>query len=277
MMPRNRYHAFISYSHADEPIVKPAAQLLRLWRRRVFWDTEIQPGEQWAERIERAISASDQVIVFWCCHSAQSEWVSRETELARAASKPLTPVLLCKYPAQHPLSSYQWIDLTICNHPCLDHPGVGADISNKMLPLLPLLDQEFGLRSLEPEHVAEAWRRHTAAHVTSAYALGGGIAGAGLLTFAQALTGMHNSGSKILSRIVAALGGASLCALGLSIAKGAYESAHAEYNSQLLALVVDAVIRRRSATRQESTERVTAVGVVRSERTPTEVTRAGVP
>lgn len=149
------YDAFISYSRVDEHLLKPVVQLLSISNRRIFWDTQtIQPGEKWSEAIEEALVSSATVVVLWCCHSAKSDWVKRETTLAAGSAIPLIPMLLCWTSLEAPLSNYQWIDLrAVIRHTC-GHPMNSAVIAGVQLPLAPAMN----LPSFDPEVVDAAWR-----------------------------------------------------------------------------------------------------------------------
>lgn len=118
------YDAFISYSHAHKAIVQPIAQLLSIDNRRVFTDTTIPPGVKWHDEINGAIQDSRFIVLLWCCDAANSDYVNNEIKIALSMGKSLVPVLLCGYPVPHPVSEWQWIDLTkLFPHTCiLGHP-----------------------------------------------------------------------------------------------------------------------------------------------------------
>ena len=154
----NTYDAFVSYSRADEKLVKPVVQFLSVGGRRVFWDsTNIEPGERWSNSIMEAVRNSSTIVVLWCCHSARSAWVAHEAAAATAGSKPVVPVLLCSFPLQPPLSEYQWIDYrSSVTHQCAVHgteeppPAQGVRIAR-------LLDLGVGLESFDPSDAQRAW------------------------------------------------------------------------------------------------------------------------
>lgn len=148
-----RYDAFVSYSRIDEKLMNPVVKFIAIGKRKVFCDVrDIEPGERWADKIEQAVRDSSTVIVLWCCHSAQSEWVRHETAIATAASIPLVPVLLCPHPAPSPLSDYQWIDYRdSIRHDCLPPGGPAKD--NPASPVPSALPGAVGLESFAPDNV----------------------------------------------------------------------------------------------------------------------------
>jgi TIR domain len=86
---------FISYSHTDAELIEPVVGLLRGLVGLVFQDIYgIQPGKKWRDEIERAISMADLVVLFWCVHSASSEEVQAEYQLALNGGRDVLPVLL---------------------------------------------------------------------------------------------------------------------------------------------------------------------------------------
>ena len=72
------YDAFLCYSHLDSETVENVARRLRdEGNVRVWIDTVIQPGTHWSPVIERALSESRRVVVFWSKLAVESEWVGR--------------------------------------------------------------------------------------------------------------------------------------------------------------------------------------------------------
>jgi hypothetical protein len=50
------------------------------------------------------------VLVFWCEHSAASDWVCQEYEAGIRANKEIIPILLDNTELPDPLRAYQWLD-----------------------------------------------------------------------------------------------------------------------------------------------------------------------
>jgi hypothetical protein len=56
-------------------------------------EEDIQPGEQWSERIRHAIERSDHVVVLWTPAAAASQWVHHEYRSAIEGGIPVLPVV----------------------------------------------------------------------------------------------------------------------------------------------------------------------------------------
>lgn len=84
---------FISYSREDRAKAEQVARGLQAMGLECFWDTEIPPGQTWADYIEGKLSACKSVIVLWSAHSTGSQWVREEARMGRDKGK-LIPALL---------------------------------------------------------------------------------------------------------------------------------------------------------------------------------------
>jgi TIR domain len=116
-----RYDAFISYSHKDAEVVKPLVELLSLNDRRVFWDQELAPGDQWNQVIRSSVRRSRIFVLFWCCDTGQSDYTAEEIAVALRLKKKIVPVKLCPAVMPQPLAQWQWIDLQKrVEHRCAD-------------------------------------------------------------------------------------------------------------------------------------------------------------
>jgi TIR domain len=103
---------FISYSSEDRDKIDPIVQLVRALKKdSVFVDfISIRPGEKWADEIIKALEHCQTVLVFWCEHSAVSDWVRQEYEEGIRANKEIIPILLDDTEVPDPLRAYQWLD-----------------------------------------------------------------------------------------------------------------------------------------------------------------------
>ncbi|MBL8531355.1 MAG: DUF805 domain-containing protein [Hyphomonadaceae bacterium] len=84
---------FISYSREDRATAEAMARALAGQGLDVFWDSEIPPGQTWADYIEGKLSQCKAAIVLWSQHSAKSQWVREEARMARDKAK-LFPVMI---------------------------------------------------------------------------------------------------------------------------------------------------------------------------------------
>ena len=103
---------FISYSSEDRDRIDPIVQLIRTLKKdSVFQDfLSIRPGEKWADEIMEALKHCQTVLVFWCEHSAASDWVRQEYEAGIGANKEVIPILLDNTAVPALLREYQWLD-----------------------------------------------------------------------------------------------------------------------------------------------------------------------
>ena len=111
MFWRDRYDAFVSYSHKDEALVKPMVEMLSLNERKVFWDRKLEAGDRWNDVIGSSVKRSSIFVLFWCCDTHASEYTGKEIALALRLKKKIVPVKLCPATMPEPLREWQWIDL----------------------------------------------------------------------------------------------------------------------------------------------------------------------
>ncbi len=84
---------FISYGSSDRSIAGDLAGLLEKAGLEVWWDRRIEPGKDFAEAIEQAITESSAVVVLWSHQSVSSDWVKAEA-MDGLDRKILIPVVL---------------------------------------------------------------------------------------------------------------------------------------------------------------------------------------
>jgi uncharacterized membrane protein YhaH (DUF805 family) len=111
---------FISYSREDRPRAEQVARGLSALGLEAFWDTEIPPGQTWADYIESKLSQCKAVVVLWSEHSTKSQWVREEARMGRDKSK-LIPAMLDSTPPPFGFGEVQAANLSTwrgeANHP----------------------------------------------------------------------------------------------------------------------------------------------------------------
>ncbi len=253
------YDAFISYSNNDEQIVKPVAQLVGAGRHVFFDKRNIVPGDYWEKRLKAALKNSKILVILWCCHSANSDWVSKETEIARNWNKPIIPFLLCSFPTSPNVSEYQWIDgRDMVRHNCSSsiHDALESFfIRTSKKELLSAVSSEFNIESTHPDDINDAyikWQKDKSCknyqerlkrrNVTRSLGLIGAIIL--LLVLNKPFPSPFDATITNLINICAAVAGSSFCILyigRLYLNRRKYRSL--PVTSQLLALSIETVFR----------------------------------
>lgn len=73
---------FLSYARADKARVAPLVEALEAQGWTVWWDPEINPGQEFDDRITEEIDNATAVVVVWTPTSVASRWVRGEARLA---------------------------------------------------------------------------------------------------------------------------------------------------------------------------------------------------
>lgn len=105
---------FISYAREDRARADQIARGLQAMGLECFWDTEIPPGQTWADYIEGKLGACKAVIVLWSAHSTGSQWVREEARMGRDKGK-LIPAMLDNSPAPFGFGEVQAANLSNWN------------------------------------------------------------------------------------------------------------------------------------------------------------------
>ncbi len=84
---------FISYVREDRPLVNLLAADLRRRKIKVWYDLRLQVGENWSEKIDRAIQTSEGFILIMTELSVTSPYVLQELEAALRSRRPVLPLL----------------------------------------------------------------------------------------------------------------------------------------------------------------------------------------
>ena len=126
------YGVFISYSHEDAKLVTPLVRLLRYERDDlIFHDkNDIRDGEQWEPQLLQRLGEVHTVMVFWCKHSAQSEYVRKEYLQGIAQQKKILPIILDETKMTSELAAFQGIDF----RESAIHPSVNAELWPRIPP-----------------------------------------------------------------------------------------------------------------------------------------------
>ncbi len=87
-------YVFTSYSRADRDEVSTDLQTLYDFGCRIWYDSGIAPGSNWADEIAQAISGCSLFIIFLSPQAASSGFVQKEVEYALSCQKRLVPIHL---------------------------------------------------------------------------------------------------------------------------------------------------------------------------------------
>ena len=104
---------FISFAHIDEVLVGALARILADADHEIWWDDELQVGDDWEAELLRQIAGCDVFLCVASDDSAESEWCRWELAQARALSKIIVPVMVrpgAKLPRE--IASLQYADLS---------------------------------------------------------------------------------------------------------------------------------------------------------------------
>lgn len=84
---------FISYRKADRARAEALAKALKIENLDVWWDTALETGQTFDEKIQAALEQCKAVIVIWSKESVKSDWVRAESSIGRERSI-LVPVMI---------------------------------------------------------------------------------------------------------------------------------------------------------------------------------------
>lgn len=102
---------FVSYAREDVARAEMVVRGLEALGLECFWDTEIPPGQSWADFIEQKLSQCRAVVVLWSQTSAKSQWVREEARMARDQRR-LIPAIIDGTTAPLGFGEVQAADLT---------------------------------------------------------------------------------------------------------------------------------------------------------------------
>ncbi|MEQ9121937.1 MAG: toll/interleukin-1 receptor domain-containing protein, partial [Alphaproteobacteria bacterium] len=100
-VPDDAAKVFLSYSRRDREKAQLIAEALRARSFGVFRDTDdIQPTEEWKDRLEELIAEADTIVFLLSPHSAVSEVCAWEVEHASALNKRIAPIVIDEVAAE---------------------------------------------------------------------------------------------------------------------------------------------------------------------------------
>jgi len=106
-------YAFVSYAHADAKRVYPSIEKMSEKKLNIWYDQEIQPGENWTEVIASHIKGCKLVILMLSSTSILSLNVRNELTLAQTYKKKIIPIFLemvhLSPGAELQLRNYHWM------------------------------------------------------------------------------------------------------------------------------------------------------------------------
>lgn len=105
----------VSYTRADQDLVKPLVDGLRRIGHEVWFDRELSGGESWWASILSNIRASDALILAVSVKELESDACQREVAYARSVGKPVLPVMVAAVNVAllpSDLVSEQFVDFT---------------------------------------------------------------------------------------------------------------------------------------------------------------------
>lgn len=102
---------FISYARGDAALARRVAKGLQADGHAVWWDAQVPAHRSYSEEIEQKLRNATAVVVLWSTHSAGSQWVRAEADLARSENK-LVQALLDGTMPPLPFNQVQCADLS---------------------------------------------------------------------------------------------------------------------------------------------------------------------
>ncbi len=112
---------FISYSRANQAMVRQLAEAVKGEGYSVWWDDELPPHLSYGDVITEKIGAAKAAIVVWSESASASEWVRAEADVARGQKKLIQTSIDDRMPPM-PFNQIQFASIGDW-HGEADHPG----------------------------------------------------------------------------------------------------------------------------------------------------------
>jgi hypothetical protein len=85
---------FVSYVREDEEVIEPDVAFLRRAGCIVWFDSDLEPGDDWLPTIAQHVVSSDVVLVFVSRRTLRSEFVEKELHVASKHKKRVVPIFI---------------------------------------------------------------------------------------------------------------------------------------------------------------------------------------
>lgn len=112
---------FISYRKADRAKAEALAKALKVENLDVWWDTALETGQTFDEKIQAVLQEAKAIIVIWSRESVKSDWVRAESSIGRERGV-LVPVMIQPVNIPVPFNLLHTADLIGWNGD-RSHPG----------------------------------------------------------------------------------------------------------------------------------------------------------
>ncbi len=94
------FRVFVSYAHADKPLVEALVGILASLGFIPLWDKDINPGKPFTQEIKELITRSHLFLPVITSHSSARPWVHQETGFAIALNIPVLPICIGQTPSE---------------------------------------------------------------------------------------------------------------------------------------------------------------------------------
>ena len=110
------HHIFLSYRRTDQPLARALVAAMEAEGLDVWWDQEIEGGEDWREAIVNGLSASNALVILFSEECNASKQLKKELAIADTLDKEVIPVLIEETkPKGHylyELAARNWLQIT---------------------------------------------------------------------------------------------------------------------------------------------------------------------
>lgn len=102
---------FLSYARGDRDFAAQLARVLEKAGHSLWWDRQLDGGEEFSEEIEAALADAEAVVVAWSAHAVKSRWVRDEASIAGDTGR-LVPVTIDGSPPPIGFRQFHTLDLS---------------------------------------------------------------------------------------------------------------------------------------------------------------------